>query len=76
VKKITGENLFLGIFPPQKLPVDMHHFCRGEPVEVGGGGMGIGPDILGINKVADVEIRKFSGQGDGIECIAGRPEYC
>ena len=30
----------------KKLPVDMYHFCRGEPVKVSGGGMGIGADIF------------------------------
>jgi hypothetical protein len=39
-----------------RLFIDMHYFCRREPVEVRGRGMGVGPDILRIHKVADVEI--------------------
>ena len=37
----------------------MHHLRRGKPVEVGGRGMGISPDIFRIDQVTDIKFRQF-----------------
>ena len=44
--------------------VNVHHFCRREPVEERGGGDRIRPHILGIYQIPDLQLGEFCGEGD------------
>ena len=52
----------------------MHDPGRREAVEVRAAGGGIGAYVLGVDQIANLQIRKLFGQADGIEGIACRAE--
>ena len=53
----------------------MQHFCGGEAVEVGRGGVAVGADVFAVDKIAQFQVGQFFGQGDGVQGVAGRAEY-